>query len=453
MQGALIIRSSRRGVWLQSTAAKVTPKWFPFALADNEVSADQRNARDITQQIAQGIADEADQYAGDQRLNRGRVVICTGSDVSYFVRLDRKILVAEPSHESLRYAVEAILPVDAEAIEVDFLAGENTISCVAVETDVINPVVDALEQRGLKVQHVVCETLLCVQHALSKKQVASTSLLTIESDSAAPPNQIPRESSEVLSLVEGRPVAWSLCVNQGVALQQELQLQNRQLPRDVQQATLTLGGLDPLADAVASLLSGRLKPWFELRRGKLAAHDPFRTSRKSFSVFAALLALVGLIACGVLGRKSHQYSGRAEEATTLMQGVFKENFPGQRVPAAIVKRMESEHRKFIGQRNPSGDVPETVEASSVLLPLIAALPSNQDLPAEKGFIVESIRINDGEFILNLRLSSYEDAGLISRSLELAGFSVEPPSSTRSSGGKIQTQFRGTWSPPARQVKP
>ncbi|QDT08816.1 hypothetical protein [Planctomycetes bacterium K23_9] len=445
MQDALIIRSSRHGVWLHSTAASAAPNWLPFEIAGNKVSASER----ITQQIA----DAADQYARDERLHRGRVVICTGSEVSYFIRLDRRNLVGEVSHESLRYAVEAVLPVDAEAIEVDFLADENTISCVAIETDLIDPLVHALEQLGLQVQHVVCETLLCVQHALLQKQVASTSLLTIEGESPAEPSQATRANCDVVSLLNGRPVAWSLCASQAIAMQQELQLQSSRLPQDAQQVTIMLGRPEATIDAVLDLLRGRLKPWFAMRRGKLAAHDPFRTSRKSFSVFAALLTAAALIACGVLGWKAHQHTGRADDAVTLMQGVFKENFPGQRVPAAIVKRMESEHRKFIGQRNPVGNVPETIDASSVLLPLIASLPSNEDLPVEKGFVVESVRINDGEFLLNLRLSSYQDAGPISRSLEQAGFSVEPPSSTRSSAGRIQTQFRGTWSPQAKQVKP
>ncbi|TWT82571.1 hypothetical protein CA13_40340 [Planctomycetes bacterium CA13] len=442
----MIIRWSPQGSLLQSIAQPDVTELVKF---DCEQGADSIDS-------IERFTNAVDAFVSQHSINRKQLVVCTGSEITYLVRIARGALDAEPTHDSIRFAIEAVLPLDAEAVEVDFLPRGGTLICAAVETTPLRSFLDALEHRGLEVHHIVPESLLVYQHLIAAQKIPATVQLIRKT-------QGPGNWLEFLTIANSVPVAWGKCSTNNQAFSQELQMQTELL--DIEAPRLWIQSDDAidkdgessavnaveveriqvdwngsLAAASQSLLSHQRQAWFDLRRGTLAEHDPLRAIRSSVRAFVIMFFSAVLVSCAALCWKASQYASRGNGASETIAAVFQETFPNQRASGAVVKRMKSEHIKALGQRTTSGGVEEPIDAIDVLVPLADAFPP------DLAMAVRSIRINDGDFVLDLDLGSHEQAGTVSRALEAAGFHTEPPSSVRGSRGRIQTSLRGTFSP-------
>lgn len=248
---------------------------------------------------------------------------------------------------------------------------------------------------------------------------------------------------EVITLNDGVPLAWSRTGLDEEDVQRELSIHMNSLgvvDFPVHRLQEEWDTLVNLRSAASDLVDGRLPPVMDFRRGRLAVHDPVRFLRGSLKVFARALGVFLVILFAALWWKAMQYESVVSDAEQAMRDAFKEAVPGQRVPTAIVKRMKSEHRKMLGQRSGQKLAQQPSDALVVLAAVLAAVPE------QSRFEVQNLRINDGNLLLDVTSSDYDEGASLAKQLEVAGFTVEPPSSSRTSRGVVETRLSGKWNP-------
>lgn len=372
-------------------------------------------------------------FIGEHHLRSANVVVAVHAEITYLVSLPVNADSSFDSDAAITFAIEAELPIDAESMVVAHQRFNEKLICNVAEVQPIWECVETLESLGLRVQHIVVESFLWMQFQSLSRAIADGVVV------CSPVNET---MVEVCQFENGTPVAWSRCHDDASEIEREITMMTDASFAAMVNEPIRLtmesesDWQSDVNEASERLLSGKMTPWFELRRGRLAAHDPLRPIRSSVFQFAVALMAMLVIIVASLSWKTMQLTSIRENAVASMEESFREAFPDQRLPTAIVKRIRSEHKKAIGQRSVSSTVRRPVDAFPVLSNIIAALP--EDL----SFQVRSIRIQDGEFQLDIDLESLDATAQITRHLDEAGFETLPPSTTRVANGKIQTRLRG-----------
>jgi hypothetical protein len=118
--------------------------------------------------------------------------------------------------------------------------------------------------------------------------------------------------------------------------------------------------------------------------------------------------------------------------------LFQEAFPSTKVPAALIRRVRSEHTRVMSSRGASSlvDVPQS--APEVLRELLAAFPQ------EVRFRIKSIKIRNGRVDLDMQVRSPVDAGVLATSLSAVGFDVEPPVTTQKDAQTFDSVLEARW---------
>ena len=134
--------------------------------------------------------------------------------------------------------------------------------------------------------------------------------------------------------------------------------------------------------------------------------------------------------CGTLFWRAQTYRSVADGNEQRQRELFRVAFPAQRVPAAILGRLKSEHTKSKGIRKTD---PKSTAPSSALETLRSVIQSlGEDFPFE----IEEIRIENGRIAMQIELSSQQDAGKVAAALAKNGFDVEPPATTLIHGDRV-----------------
>ena len=404
---------------------------------------------------AANIARETVAFANEQSLDEGQLVIAIASQSVLFATIPATEAASIGDDQSLRFALEAVLPVDAEKIVADSIGRRSVtkklgLSVVALEFNLLQPLVDALEQSQCKVQFIVPSSMLVFEQAVADRwlPVPSVSVWLFRQDE----NTL---CAEILALdAEQSILAWRVSECDVDAIARDLMLLNSgDTPllllgseRDVASVTgvsrlgaefIDIDCAELSRTRAATLLSGRRKPWVDLRRDQLAKHDRWRRHRGAISRFVFAASLLLATVCGTLLWRARQHHAMADTYNQRQQELFQTAFPGQRVPAAILARLRSETAKASGVRKTdrSTSVPQ-----SALMVLGRAIVSLSD---EFPFEVEEIRIDQGSFAMELTLMSQQDAGKVAAALAANGFSVEPPATTLVDGDRIQASLFAT----------
>ena len=110
-------------------------------------------------------------------------------------------LPARQRREAMLYRFEEKLPVSAEEIAADFVAGDANALGVAVEKRLLDPLIAAIEAAGMRVAGAFPASLLALQHWVEMEgAVSSPAEMVLWSDGAS--------NAELFLLREGRPAAW-----------------------------------------------------------------------------------------------------------------------------------------------------------------------------------------------------------------------------------------------------
>ncbi len=361
------------------------------------------------------IASAVLKFAADKRLSTRRVVLAPATLSCFFAVVDS---AGVTDRAQLRYALEAVLPIDAEQIvadspQLDTGKRAASLSAVAIEINRFASLVGALEARGAKVWAIVPLTLLAAEEAIRRKaiQLPSMSVWYRDDESAGQADIVQFDESQSLTV-------WRTCDAQPASVQRELQ----QLGASRVESP-DVGVIELARAGAASLIAGHTEPSFDLRRDELAVPEPLRRYRGAITALVLAGATFVAVTSGVLAWHARNLRQVAADLVNQQTEVFRQAVPGQRPPAAILGRLRSEHAKLIGISQTGKVTTAPIAAIDVLGVIVASLPP--DVPTA----IKELRIENGSVIIQLQVSDQADAGRIAAAIQAAGFETQPPATT------------------------
>ncbi|MEM9916313.1 MAG: hypothetical protein AAF911_15265 [Planctomycetota bacterium] len=354
--------------------------------------------------------------------------------------------------QGLIYRLEERLPINAEDFTADFLppapgsdpgsyATEATTAVnvmgIAILHEWVNSIIDALGSAGLTVAHVI--PTACLAHTKHKEQELSDrpyQLTALGTSSSC---------CDFILAIKGTPIRWHVTPSDPQALAAARHtLAGHLKPEDLTvsvvgmgpagRSALTVNGLPNslshdkldirhLAVAQATdLVKHGQTPEIDLRRDALAGHGTWtRVAKPAVAAMAAAALL--LVSFGVLNvwqaNRIQTLAAQHEQARTAL---FRDTFPGQRVPVAVVSRFRSEAAKARGLTGEDEALPATATTLADLRDLLAGLPKFVPTPrsdtdaSEAGgtsggmrFQIDELRLEFERFYLDGRVRSHADA--------------------------------------------
>jgi hypothetical protein len=332
------------------------------------------------------------------------------------------------------FRLEEKLPLAAESFTADFVAvGEGALG-VCVANDRLAPLIGALEGRGVVIQSVSPAVMLAIQS--QSREEGQRTVLWGEGDRVS-----------VVTLASGRPATWALVESAPESIRLQLATlgassnpphaydlrpglmeEARPRPETIDRAVLELA---------PDVLSGRVRPWFELRRGAMAADDPLRVVRGS--VNAALVAAIAL--CAVLSAvflfRASRYERLARSYEGQAAAEFRKQFPGWPVPANVRAVVESERRRL----SLAGGSSLPAEARSSALRVMTDVLTK--LPPDLRIAVDRMAFHDGGLELEGRARANGDVDVIVSAVRSAGMDTPPPQLRKTGDGAWSFTVRGT----------
>lgn len=351
---------------------------------------------------------------------------------------------------ALRYRLEADLPLNAEESVVDFWFAssrrDTRVVALAADRRPLNDFVNQIESNRCTVQLISAASLLIAQFLVEQNRVPSSCVLVLA-----------RRTGPELLLLDSKGVfAWRL-VEDPESVLRELQLMEgadstqeiylvgdaQELMRWPSEPGAPLVRLEADLERLAieqgwAALTGKRSPWFNLTRDStIGNRSPAGNLYRQANRLIWIASFGCLAVAAALGWRTERFVQSTLRLQQEQQTLFQRAFPDQQVPAAVHKRFRSEYAKVIGSRATNQDVlPRPVSAIPILEKMLDCLP--QDVP----FSLVELRIENGDFYVDLELDEHSQAAKIAESFEQAGLLVSPPK-TEVSGSHVRALLRGS----------
>ncbi|MDB5324243.1 MAG: hypothetical protein JWN40_5874 [Phycisphaerales bacterium] len=355
-----------------------------------------------------------------------------------------------PRHDraAMRFRLEEKLPLAAEAFTADFIEHDESALGVCVANDRVVPIVKALEAAGVVVQSMSPAALLAAQH-YGWGGAATTVLLWREGASI---NLITRAGDV--------PDRWSLASDQLEAVRFELDVLLAELEGSQQAVAIDLDQ-SPIIEELAAVtglaitavqnltieqtviaiapdvLSGRVKPWVELRRDALSISDPLRVIRRPMNAALTAAAAVCLVLAAVFFYRSVGYDHLAQSYETQLANEFKLEFPNWPVPPNVRATVESERKKLT--QTSSSALPAAAQGSAlrVLHDVLSRVPPDSSLQMDR------MAFNETTAELGGRSKAYDGADVLVAAARGAGLEVPPPQMEKLADGSWRFTIRAS----------
>jgi type II secretion system protein L len=339
------------------------------------------------------------------------------------------------SRKALAYRFEEMLPLPAEEVVSDYVPsepGDDTALAVGVQKERLAPLVEALEGAGVIVSHICPALLLAGQQVLGGGSAGDFAALLYPAQSAG--------EIELLMLRRGLPVGWHLLPDAPRDVVLHLQFELKETPAKLAAVDLApalreaLAGLNvveidapDLATAAAlgsvPVLSGKARPWVDLRRDALAARDGLRQVRRPLTVAVAALVLCCLSLSIAMIWRASRYDAMTDRYAREQQGVFRQVFPTGAVPVDVRSRLESEERSLRALSGDSAAPPPTETGLLTLRDILTRLPAEAGLR----YRVLELRLDRQRFTLDGQVTRHGDADRIAGALRREkSLVVDPP---------------------------
>jgi len=355
-------------------------------------------------------------------------------------------------HQAMVYRLEEHLPVPAEELVADFAERNGSALGVAVPTERLTEIIERIEAAQVPVQSICPATMLALQGMDINGSVAEGGYVAMAADGRI----------DLVGLAGGRARSFQSLPDEPADLARSLRVRMLLDPPAGIRASVASVGLDaPMRSAVAAdgseiaetidrdpmsaaasaaaeILTGRRRPWFELRRGPLAGADRLKPIRRPLAAcFMLAIALLCALTAGLLWR-AHRYNATAGRLRHAREDVFTKLYPGQPCPEGVRRRLESNARQLGGLREVSADVPGRRSALESLRAVVARLPGDVRLH------VQEMQIEPDRLVIEGKARSHGDAERIAAGLRAGGvFDVQPPRTERLVRGDVSFTIAGT----------
>ncbi len=390
------------------------------------------------------------------RLKSPPCILAPSSNSCFFTILEADDEVDIRDRAALAYQLEDHLPIDAEAMAADFVAlppprldvnsVKTEIAAVGIEVERWRAIADAFEMSGFPVRCIVPSAVLISRSICRDLNFADTvDILCVDSDRC-----------DLVTIQSETLIGWkrTTCDENSLRRHRLLDVENPDrvivvgaddAAREMIQQTFLDAEFhsDPVEThlrAGADLYLASPSPrWFDLRRDRLGASDPLRPVQSELRL-ATVAAVVCLLAIVIGGSwRTIRIENAISRVHSQQEEMFEKAFPGVKVPAALMRRVRSEHTRVMGSRGVASEVEVPQSATDVLRELLAALP------ADVRFRIESLSILNGRVDLDLQVRSPVDAGTLASSLSSSGFDVKPPVTTQKDAKTFESTLEAVWS--------
>lgn len=365
-----------------------------------------------------------------------RVVLALDAVACLTAALDVEPLPRRERRQAMVYMLEEHLPLAAEDYVADFVEqeghGQRTGPILGIASDLtpLTALIEALEHRGIQVEHICPQILLALQGL--QDPPPSDGLVLWRDD----------ERVNLLRLRAGRPIQWRLPAASAKDLRFHVAMEAA-ADGHVEQV-LAVGLDDALCDAVQQagnfqitraetplrvaaahaarrILRGDVRPLVDLRRDQLAGGGRFARLRRPLTAAAASAALCVIVLTAALFGKSHQYAQLVDEQRSRQHALFSELRPAQQMPVNVHARLVSELRQLRDLRGNQTTIPQAPSA----LPLLNSMLMH--LPVDLRFRLLEISIDDGRLYLEGQVRTPADAERLAAAIaDGGGFTLDAP---------------------------
>lgn len=410
---------------------------------------------------AQVLAEQLEALGHDGRP----IALCIDSSRCLCAEVATDDLERSGRRKAMTYRLEEHLPIAAEDVVADFLeTGEATALSVCTRVEDLQPTLDALRARELRVRHILCDAVLAAGFAASRNDSLDVVLHARETRNPQ------SESWDLIEIDRGRPARWWWFADDRESVAERLRSladspraeplrvailtgdieATERVKRDAGEAGIHWQSIDATpeeaaATRAAAVLRDAAPPWIDLRRDALAAPNQWEVYRKPAIALAAAAALLLASVAGIAWHRAAQYEQQAEAQRQQLTGIYREVMdlgPREPVPDAfsLRRRMQNEQRQLAGIGGVASDRSRLDDmrppSALVLLDrLLATLPGE-----EIRFRVLEIRIEPDRLRVQGEAQSHAQAEQIVVALRESGrFEVRPPE-TRSLRGERGVSF-------------
>lgn len=346
--------------------------------------------------------------------------------------------------QSLRFLLEEQLPISAEDSVADFVEHEGTALGVAVDTERLSPMIEALQAHDIGVKGVYPAAFLTAAGLIKKFGEASAIALKHA------------DGIDLIELDRQNPSRW-WWLPPDAPIHGQLARWRETMTDDEDDASQlvalglsdSLDGLDEIdivladdqvesgehlaAHFAGALLAGEAVPWIDLRRDALAAPDRYLQHQKQFGILAVAMTFFLLCVIGATYWRSSQYQEHTGEVDSELIGLYKQAMPGQRVPASgmIMSRLQSEQRRLAGiggQPGTSGtSLGEALQPTSALTQLHTVLTA---WPSTLRYRISDLTIEPNLVRVNGQAADAVIPDKLAESLRATGAYQVDPANTR-----------------------
>lgn len=385
------------------------------------------NAEQVASRLAAGLGNSG--YRGEPVA----LLLASERCLAATIQLDGPVRAR--SRTMLAYELEQWLPLCAEEMVADYVLRGHRACGVAIELGEFKLLVEALEAGGVVVQSMTPLAVAAAQWLIQGLGQRVGLVVWQEADRI-----------DVIQLDEGHLAGWHTLANDTGELERSLltlsddasrkptcwQNVNAEIrdgvlaqfvdvtssPGENSGAVLSLS--DAALSAAGEYLAGTKPPWIELRRDALGSPDRYRPIRKELRWSLAAFVLLVVAAIGSLQWRASRYERLAATSQVEQEKLFRQVFLGQRVPAGIRRRLESEYARLAGLSGTSAEVPRGNSALSTLYSLLEAVP------ADGLYRITAIRIERARIVLDGEVRTLAAVQHVSEALRKAGFEIETP---------------------------
>jgi hypothetical protein len=325
--------------------------------------------------------------------------------------------------DAMLYRLEEKLPLAAEAVTADFIPdpkGQNALG-VCAPNERVAPLLEALEAAGVAVQSISPLALLALQGSRSFDQPGRRRVAWPEGD-----------RMNLFVMEDGLPVAWALSSGDPADYALHINFLTAEFGQTPHNGAVRDTSIEFITQATADqVLSGRLRPWVELRRGAMAATDPIRSHRGALNAALAAAAVLLVAIAAALVIRGTKYDRLAESLESQLREDFRREFPGWAEPPNVGALVASERRRMDAAG--AGALPAEARRSALttLHDVLAKLPRNIPLSLSRA------TFNDISIQIEGEAKSQADVEPLVVSARSAGLEVPPP--------QIRKSVSGTWS--------
>ena len=407
-------------------------------------------------------------------LQNPRCILAPASRNCFFTALSVGNEFDLRDRDALSYQLEDHLPLDAESMVADFVvipevtaesgrlrgqvdtsenslgnvakeSAPNFVSAVAIEANRWKKLAESLEASGIEVRSIIPSAILATRSLCESEKLTELVEIILCDDGRA----------DLLTLGNNTILAWKHLDLDANTLQRHKLLDSP--PTDVTLVVATDTSTQGLIDEVygktehhdATLeihwtrgaeisLSKQTSRWFDLRRDQLSPSDPLRPIAPQLRWVAISTAACLLTMIWGGWWRTQRINVEIQRIQSAQQTAFKQTFPGVKVPAALMRRVRSEHARIMGSLGTSTEVEIPRSGPKVLRDLLRGLPD------DVRFRITRLSILNGRVDLDLQVRSPVDAGALATSLSESGFEVEPPVTTRKDAKTFDSILEANW---------